>query len=74
MRKQEFMTDEQVEQEIQRLLKSDMVRLAKKEQRIKYARRQYMYSLRCMEKRGRELAEQGYTMERLDAMARECEE
>ena len=64
--KKEFLTDEQVEQEIERLLHSEDVLLAKKEIRIKYKRRQYMYSLRTMEKRGKELAEQGYTYENLE--------
>ena len=41
----DFLTDEQVEKEITRLLKSDDVKLAKKETRIKMKRRQYMYQL-----------------------------
>ena len=58
----DFLTDEQVELEIDRLLNSDAVKLAKKETRIKLRRRQYMYGLRTMEKRGKELAKQGYTL------------
>lgn len=50
----EFLTDEQVEEEIERLLKDDDVKLAKKEMRIRYKRRQYMYQLRNMKKRGEE--------------------
>lgn len=49
----EFLTDQDVEVEIERLLNSDEVKLAKKEQRILYKRRQYMYQLRSMEKRGK---------------------
>ena len=64
--KRDFLTDEQVEIEIERLLDSDDVRLAKKEMRIKLKRRQYMYSLRCMEKRGKQLAEIGVTMENIE--------
>ena len=64
----EFLTDEQVEMEIDRLLHSDAVRLAKLEIRIKNRRRQYMYSLRTMERRGKQLANQGITMERLLGM------
>ena len=64
--KRDFMTDEQVEQEIDRLSRSEDVALAKKEIRIKYKRRQYMYQLRTMEKRGKELAKQGYTFENLE--------
>ena len=62
----DFLTDEQVEMEIERLLNSDAVKLAKKETRIKLRRRQYMYSLRTMEKRGKELAKQGITLENIE--------
>lgn len=46
----EFLTDEEVEAEIERLTKSDAVKLARREQRIKYRRRQQMYTLRAYEK------------------------
>lgn len=62
----EFLTDEQVEIEIQRLWQSDEVRLAKKETNIKYRRRQQLYQLRLMEKRGAELMRQGYTFENIE--------
>lgn len=61
----EFLTDEQVEIEIARLLASEDVLLAKKEARIKLRRRQYMYSLRSMEKRGKQLRKDGVTMENI---------
>ena len=61
-----ILTDEQVEIEIQRLLNSDAVKLAKKETRIKLRRRQYMYGLRAMEKRGKELAKQGITLDNIE--------
>lgn len=63
-----FLTDEQVEAEISRLLKSEDVKLAKKETRIKLKRRQYMYQLRVMEKRGKELAELGVTIDNMEEM------
>lgn len=66
--KREFLTDEQVEAEISRLSKSDDVKLAKKENKIKNRRRQYMYQLRVMEKRGKELAELGITSENMEQM------
>lgn len=59
----EILTDEQVLQEIERLTKSDAVRLARMEQRIKYRQRQYLYSLRHLEKRGNELMALGMTVE-----------
>lgn len=67
-------TDEQVEIEIQRLKKSEYVKLAKAEERIRYRRRQYLYGLRQYEKKGKELAESGITIEMLEAMDNDCNE
>ncbi|MBR5305973.1 MAG: hypothetical protein IKU47_03530 [Oscillospiraceae bacterium] len=64
----DILNDEQVEQEIARLLNSDNVKLAKKEIRIKYKRRQYMYQLRNMEKRGAELKACGITLDNMEAV------
>jgi len=64
--KKHGLTDEEVEQEITRLQKSPYVELARKEQRIRYKRRQYLYSLRSFEKRGIELTESGITLDMLD--------
>jgi hypothetical protein len=64
----EFLTDREVEAEIERLLNSEDVKLAKKEQRILYKRRQYMYQLRSFEKRGVQLAENGITMDNIEMM------
>lgn len=64
----DLLTDEQVEQEIARLLASDDVKLAKQVERIKNRRRQYMYSLRTMEKHGKQLAEEGYTLDNIHEM------
>lgn len=72
MKTKEFLTNEQVEQEIERLLQSPMVALAKKEERIRNRRRQYMYCLRTLEKRGKELAASGITYEILDKLGKEC--
>ena len=63
----EIMTDFQVEQEIERLLNSDEVKLAKKEQAILNRRRQYMYSLRTLEKRGKLLSKKGITIDNIEA-------
>lgn len=62
MAKTTFLTDEQVESEIARLTKTDAVKLARREQRVKYRRRQVLYSLRALEKRGKQLMSQGVTM------------
>lgn len=42
----DFLTDEQVEVEIEKLSNSEYVKLGRKEQRLKYKRRQYLYTLR----------------------------
>ena len=62
----EFLTDEQVEIEIGLLTKSAAVKLARRETRIKYKRRQQLYCLRALEKRGKELAAQGITLDNID--------
>ena len=69
----DFLTDEQVELEIERLSESPAVMLAKQEQRIKYRRRQYMYQLRYFEKRGKELMAQGITLDNLAEMEKTLE-
>lgn len=63
-----FITDEEVEAEIKRLKKSELVKLAKKEEAIRNRRRQYMYCLRAYEKKGIELAAAGITLEKLASM------
>ena len=67
MAKEKYMTDEMVEIEIERLQDSEEVKLAKKEMNIKYKRRQYMYQLRCMDKRGKQLMAEGITMENIES-------
>lgn len=67
-----FLTDEEVEQEIERLNSSEMVALARREARLKYKRRQYLYQLRDLEKKGKALLDAGITREVLDAMYSEA--
>lgn len=66
----DFLTDEEVELEIERLSTSPMVALARQEQRIRYRRRQYMYILRNLEKKGKQLMAKGITKEKLEEMAK----
>ena len=68
------MTDEQVELEIAKLKASADVKLARLEQRIKYKRRQKLYTLRNLEKRGKALRESGITEEILKGMDETDEE
>ena len=70
--KKKAFTDEQVEEEIKRLLESPDVKLAKKAESVKNRRRQYMYSLRTLEKKGKELSKLGVTMNLLEEMERGC--
>lgn len=67
----EFIADEDVEAEIERLQASPLVALARREERIRYRRRQYMYQLRAYEKKGRQLQEAGITMDYLSSMTEE---
>lgn len=64
----EFLTDAQVESEIARLSATEAVKLARRELRLKYKRRQQLYTLRALEKRGKELAAAGITIENIDMM------
>lgn len=69
--KKNRMTDEQVEREIELLKKSPDVKLCKKyEYAINY-RRQYLYSLRSMDKKGKELRASGITEESLEKLLAE---
>jgi hypothetical protein len=63
-----FLTDEQVEAEIAQLNDSEAVALARRELRLKYRRRQRLYQLRVLERRGKELIASGMTRELLDAI------
>lgn len=69
-----FLTDEEVEAEIERLNASDAVALARREARLRYKRRQYLYQLRDLEKKGNALLKAGITREVLDAMYSNGEE
>ncbi len=74
MAKSEFLTDEAVEREIARLTATEEVKLARREMRLKYKRRQQLYTLRALEKRGRELQEAGITIENIDIMMKLAEQ
>ena len=69
----DYLTDEQVEEEILKLQDSELVQLGRKEERIRYKRRQYLYMLRNYEKKGRELQKAGITLEMLYSMDNGCE-
>lgn len=67
MKETAFLTDEEVEREIERLNASEAVALARREQRLRYKRRAYLYNLRDLEKKGKALMKAGITKELLEA-------
>jgi len=68
------LTDEQVELEIARLQNSPHVKLANQERRLREKRRMYLYSLRQLEKKGKELEKAGLTADVLRSMyASDCD-
>ena len=60
--------EELVEAEIERLNKTEAVQLARKERRLLQRRRQYLADLRWLEKRGKKLMEEGWTMDTLELL------
>ena len=70
---EKWLTDEEVEVEIEKLKNSEAVKLARKQQRLIYRRRQILYGLRDLEKKGKALMEAGITSEMLDVMYLEGE-
>ena len=69
-----WLTDEEVEREIERLNASEAVALARRELRLKYKRRQRLYQLRDLEKKGKALLASGITREVLDALYKSNDE
>ena len=68
------LTDEQVELEIARLQNSPHVKLANQERRLREKRRMYLYCLRQLEKKGKELEKAGLTADVLRSMyASDCD-
>lgn len=59
------LSDEQVEQKIRELQGSEYIKLARRKERVDYARRRLLSDLLRYEKRGRELAAEGVTIESL---------
>lgn len=64
-----ILTDEEVEREIEKLASNPDVQLARAAIRVKYKRRQYLYSLRNLAKRGADLRAAGYSLEDLRGTA-----
>ena len=62
----DYMTDEQVAREVERLKQSEYVKLAQKEIRLKNKQRKWLYQLRWLEKHGKQLAKDGITLENIE--------
>ena len=66
MAKKEHLTDAEIEAEIKRLTGSPAVKLAVKENNLKNKRKQRLFHLRWLEKRGKELLGKGITAENIE--------
>lgn len=60
--------EELIDAEIERLKKSDAVKLAQKEQRLINRKRKYLSDLRWLEKRGKALMADGWTSDTLELL------
>lgn len=66
--------EELVDTEIERLKKTDAVKLAQKEQRLLYRKRKYLADLRWLEKRGKALMAEGWTLDTLELLFKDIPE
>jgi hypothetical protein len=63
-----YTPEELVDAEIERLKKSEAVKLAQKEQRLLNRKRKYLADLRWLEKRGKALMADGWTSDTLELL------
>ena len=66
--------DELVDAEIERLRKTEAVKLAEKEQRLLYRKRKYLAQLKWLEKRGKKLMQEGWTLDTLELLFKDIPE
>lgn len=66
--------EELVDAEIERLKKTDAVKLAQKEQRLLNRKRKYLADLRWLEKRGKALMAEGWTLDTLELLFKDIPE
>ena len=67
-RKMTYTPEELVDAEIERLKKTDAVKLAQKERNLQMKRRKYLSDLRWLEKRGKQLMADGWTADTLELL------
>lgn len=66
--------DELVDAEIARLRSTEAVKMAEKEMRLIYRKRKYLAQLRWMEKRGKQLMADGWTLDTLELLFKDIPE
>lgn len=66
--------EELIDAEIERLKQTDEVKLAQKYQRLVNRKRKYMADLRWLEKRGKKLMEEGWTMDTIELLFKDIPE
>lgn len=66
--------DELVDAEIERLRNTEAVKIAQKEQRLLYRKRKYLADLRWLEKRGKKLMADGWTLDTLELLFKDIPE
>ncbi len=73
-RKMTYTPEELVDAEIERLKKTDAVKLAQKERRLINRKRKYLADLRWLEKRGKQLMAEGWTADTLELLFKDIPE
>lgn len=73
-KKRPYTPENLIDAEIERLQKTDAVKLAQKERRLINRKRHYLADLRWLEKRGRQLMADGWTADTLELLYREIPE
>nr|DAN88921.1 MAG TPA: hypothetical protein [Caudoviricetes sp.]DAU37789.1 MAG TPA: hypothetical protein [Caudoviricetes sp.] len=66
--------DELIDSEIARLRNTEAVKMAEKEMRLIYRKRKYLAQLRWMEKRGKQLMADGWTLDTLELLFKDIPE
>ena len=66
--------EELIDAEIERLKKTEEVKLAQKYQRLVNRKRKYMADLRWLEKRGKQLMAEGWTMDTIELLFKDIPE
>ena len=66
--------EELIDAEIERLKQTDEVKLAQKYQRLLNRKRKYMADLRWLEKRGKQLMDEGWTIDTVELLFKDIPE